>query len=251
MDGAATFADLVHDVLDLIAQDLVLLANLIQLKNRFLIGRLDSEEIRGCISAFLLCGVKIHWGRFSLEFPFTNKFVELLGLLFHGGIEKLGLVSLSSHVINISSNLSLGLFNLSSLKLELLNGALGFSKSGLELELVHLNVFSLGNTLSLVLASPHIRLLVSLVYLSQEITLDARLFLQMVLDTIKLMLEVLEFGHHVGLVLKFLDCFQQVSVFGGNLPLVVLKVSKSKVGLFNLLVSIIEGSEQALVGSSP
>merc|ERR1712127_597741 len=158
------------------------------------------------------------------------------------------------------SNLSLGLFNLSSLKLELLNGALGFSKSGLELELVHLNVFSLGNTLSLVLASPHIRLL-----------------LQMVLDTIKLMLEVLEFakkgspllcfiisnmssftqlgfkldlqfGHHVGLVLKFLDCFQQVSVFSGNLPLVVFKVSKSKVGFFNLLVSFIEGSKQALVG---
>merc|ERR1719464_1798951 len=80
------------------------------------------------------------------------------------------------------------------LKLELLNGALGFSKSGLELELVHLNVFSLGNTLSLVLASPHIRLLVSLVDLSQEITLDASLFLQMVLDTIKLMFEVLEFA---------------------------------------------------------
>merc|ERR1719464_516889 len=163
------------------------------------------------------------------------------------------------------------------LKLELLNGALGFSKSGLELELVHLNVFSLGNTLSLVLASPHIRLLVSLVDLSQEITLDASLFLQMVLDTIKLMFEVLEFakkgspllcfvisnmssltqlgfkldlqfGHHVGLVLKFLDLFQQVSVFSGNLPLVVFKVSKSKVGLFNLLVSFIERSKQALVG---
>merc|ERR1719464_2582518 len=162
------------------------------------------------------------------------------------------------------------------LKLELLNGALGFSKSGLELELVHLNVFSLGNTFSLVLASPHIRLLVSLVDLSQEITLDASLFFQMVLDTIKLMFEVLEFtkkgspllclvisnmssfaqlgfkldlqfGHHVGLVLKFLDLFQQVSVFSGNLPLVVFKVSKSKVGLFNLLVSFIEGSKQALV----
>merc|ERR1712238_450211 len=162
-------------------------------------------------------------------------------------------------------------------KLELLNGALGFSKSGLELELVHLNVFSLGNTLGLVLASPHIRLLVSLVDLSQEITLDASLFIQMVLDTIKLMLKVLEFaekgspllcfiisnmfsfiqlefeldlqfGHHVGCVFKLLDLFQQVSVFSGNLPLVVFKVSKSKVGLFNLLVSIIEGSEQALVG---
>merc|ERR1712061_513983 len=45
MDGAATFADLIHNVLDFIAQDLVFLANLIQLKDRFLISRLDSEEL--------------------------------------------------------------------------------------------------------------------------------------------------------------------------------------------------------------
>merc|ERR1719340_526007 len=46
MDGPTTFTDLIHDILDLIAQDLVLLADLIKLQNRFLISRLDSEELR-------------------------------------------------------------------------------------------------------------------------------------------------------------------------------------------------------------
>merc|ERR1719225_2118593 len=36
MDGAATFADLIHDVLDFIAQDLVLLADFIQSEEAFL-----------------------------------------------------------------------------------------------------------------------------------------------------------------------------------------------------------------------
>merc|ERR1719340_514522 len=45
MDGPTTFTDLIHDILDLIAQDLVLLADLIKLQNRFLISRLDPEEL--------------------------------------------------------------------------------------------------------------------------------------------------------------------------------------------------------------
>merc|ERR1719220_1616481 len=106
-------------------QDLVLLANIIQLEDGFFIGRLDSEELRGCISAFLLCSVKVHGGRFGFEFPFIDKFVKLLGLLLHGCIEKLSLV------------------NLSSLEGELFNCSLGFSESSLEFQLVHLNVFSL------------------------------------------------------------------------------------------------------------
>merc|ERR1712061_409759 len=276
MDGAATLTNLVHDVLDFIAQDLILLANIIQLEDGFFIGRLDSEELRGSISAFLLCSVKVHGGRFSFEFPFINKFVELLGFLLHGGIEKLSLVSLSSHILDVSCNLGLGFVNLSSLKGKLFNGSLGFSKSSLELQLVHLNVFSLGKTLSLILAPPHVRLIVGLGHLPQKVFFDTGFLIQMLLYTIKLMFKILEFaekgcpilgftisnktsffqlslkldlqlGQHVSLVFKFLKLFQQVSIFCSNLPLVVLKVTESKTGLFNLLVGIIERSKQSLV----
>merc|ERR1711962_1191448 len=40
MDGAASFADLVHDVLDLVGEGFVLPANFFQLENSFLISRL-------------------------------------------------------------------------------------------------------------------------------------------------------------------------------------------------------------------
>merc|ERR1712088_859463 len=269
MDGAATFADLIHDVLDFIAQDLVLLADFIQLEDGFLISRLDPEELGGGISGFLVCGVKIHGGRFGFEFPFVNKFVKLLGLLLHGSIEKLSLVSLSSHILNISCNLSLGFVNLSSLKGKLFNSDRGFSESSSEFQLVHFNIFSLGNTFSLVLAPPHVRLIGGLSNLSQKIFLDTRFLIKMLLDTIELMFKILEFaeksssllgfaisnhtsliqlngqlslqfGKHVSLVLEFLKLPQQVSVFSSNLPLVVFEISKSKSGLFNLLVGIIE-----------
>merc|ERR1719305_1829081 len=45
MDGSTTFADLIHDVLDLVAQDLILLSDIIQLKDRFFIGTLNPEEL--------------------------------------------------------------------------------------------------------------------------------------------------------------------------------------------------------------
>merc|ERR1719295_1026743 len=54
MDRPATFADLIHNVLNLIAQEFVLLANLIKLKSRFFIGILDSKQLRRSISALLL-----------------------------------------------------------------------------------------------------------------------------------------------------------------------------------------------------
>ena len=45
VDGASALADLVHDVLDLVGKAFVLTTNFIQLKNRFLIGRLHTEEV--------------------------------------------------------------------------------------------------------------------------------------------------------------------------------------------------------------
>merc|ERR1711917_116322 len=46
VDGPATLANLVHDVLNLIAQDLVLLADLVKLQHSLLISILDAEKLR-------------------------------------------------------------------------------------------------------------------------------------------------------------------------------------------------------------
>ena len=57
MDGAVSLADLVNDVLDLVAQGLVL-PDLVQLKNGLLVAGLDAEKLRGGITCLLL-GVQI------------------------------------------------------------------------------------------------------------------------------------------------------------------------------------------------
>merc|ERR1711963_82872 len=192
-------------------------------------------------------------------------------------MENMSLVSLSSHVINISLQLSLGLFQLTKLSIELFNGALGFRKSGLELHLGHFNIFSLGKTLLLILAPPHIRLLGSLAYLSKDIVLATAFLLKLLLDAIQFMFKVLEFAKqrlaflgliisntlgliqlrgklrlnlnkHISIVLKLLQLSQEISIFCSHFPFAIFKITKSKVSFFNLLVDIIELGHQVLVG---
>ena len=189
----------------------------------------------------------------------------------------MSLVSLSSHLINITLDLCLCLVKLAKLSIELLNGALGFRQSRLKFNLGHLKVLSLGKTFLFILGSPHICLLNSLSNLSQDIIFTTSFFLQLFLDAIKLMFYILEFAKqsvpffcfiisntfgliqlsykldpdltkHTSIVLKLLKLSQEISIFSSNFPLVVFKVTQSQVGLFNLLVDIIEVGNQILVG---
>merc|ERR1740129_1728048 len=87
VDGATSLADLVHDVLDLIAQGLVFPADLIQLEDGLLVGGLDTEQLRGGVAGLLLGVVKVHANAVNLLLPLTNNPVKLLGLLLHGAVE--------------------------------------------------------------------------------------------------------------------------------------------------------------------
>merc|ERR1711971_109059 len=59
VDGAASLADLVHDVLDLVAQSLVLPADLVQLQHGLIVGVLDAEKLSGHIPCLLLSNIKV------------------------------------------------------------------------------------------------------------------------------------------------------------------------------------------------
>merc|ERR1719384_3099969 len=72
VDGAASLADLVHDVLDLVGQGLVLPADLVQLEDRLLVGGLDAEQLRGGIAGLLLGVVKIHANAVNLLLPLSD-----------------------------------------------------------------------------------------------------------------------------------------------------------------------------------
>merc|ERR1719336_654242 len=125
VDGAASLADLVHDVLDLVGQSLVLPADLVQLEDRLLVGGLDAEQLGGGVADLLLGVVKIHANAVNLLLPLSNNSVKLLGLLLHGAVKDLGLVQLLGHGVQITLQLGLGLLHLGQLGVQLVSGGLG------------------------------------------------------------------------------------------------------------------------------
>merc|ERR1712064_153515 len=60
VDGATSLSDLVQDVLDLIAESLVLTPDLVQLNHGLIVGILYLEQLRGDASGLILGNVKIH-----------------------------------------------------------------------------------------------------------------------------------------------------------------------------------------------
>merc|ERR1719445_2409249 len=280
VDGAASLANLVHDVLDLVAQGLVLPADLIQLEDRLLVGGLDAEQLRGGVAGLLLGIVKVHANAVDLLLPLTNNSVELLGLLLHGAVEDLGLVELLAHALELSLELALGPLHLGQLCGELLSGGLGLGEPGLHLELGHLKLLSLSNSLLLVPELHHLSLGVSLAHLSVDILLGADLLIIVVLHASNLVLGIpvlaqkalpflglvvsdsaglrqlvsqgdLQLGEHVGRVLQLLQLTEKIGVLSGQLPLATLHVSKSQISLLNLLAEVVEGAldvSQAFLG---
>merc|ERR1719278_2246208 len=162
VDGAATLADLVHDVLDLIGEVLVLPPDLIQLDHSLLIGRLHAEELRGSIAGLLLCRVEVHANGVHLLLPLTNNPVELPGLLLHCTVQDLSLVQSLGLSLKLSSELVLRLLKLGELSPQLLSSRVSFRETSLHLQLGHLKLLSLSNTLLLVPHTKHISLTKSL-----------------------------------------------------------------------------------------
>merc|ERR1719336_2352328 len=269
VDGAASLADLVHDVLDLIGQSLVLPADLVQLEDRLLVGRLDTEQFRGGIASLLLSVVKIHADAVNLLLPLSDNSVELLGLLLHGAVEDLGLVELLGHGVQVALQLGLGLLHLGQLGVQLLGGGLSLGQAGLHLQLGHLQLLSLGYALLLVPQLHHVGLSVGLAHLPDHVLLGADLLVIVVLHAGHIMLSVpvlaqqglpllglvvghgaglpklvgqgdLQLGEHVGGVLQLLQLAEQVGVLSSQLPLASLHVSQGQVGLLDLLAQLIE-----------
>merc|ERR1719411_154704 len=175
VDGATTLADLVHDVLDLVAKGLVLPPHFVQLEDGLLVGGLDAEQLGGGVAGLLLGVVQVHADAVNLLLPLANNSVELLGLLLHGAVEDLGLVQLGGHVLQFSLQLGLALLNLGQLGVQLLGGGLSLGQAGLHLQLGHLQLLGLGHSLLLVPQLHHLGLGVGLALLSDHVLLGADL----------------------------------------------------------------------------
>merc|ERR1719433_2438360 len=176
MDGAASLADLVHDILDLIGESLVLPADFFQLKHGLLVGRLYLEQLRGGVASLLLADIKVEGQAVDLALPLANDLVKLLGLPVHGSVEDLGLVEAAVH--------------LAQLGVQVVDGRLGFSETSGQLHLGHLELLTLGNGVGLVLLAPALSLTLRLGNKPQRVLAASRLFLEGAAGTVQLMLQV-------------------------------------------------------------
>merc|ERR1719422_2656230 len=192
VDGASTLADLVHDVLDLIAEVLVLPPDLVKLEHSLLVSRLHPEQLGGGVAGLLLGRVKVHANGIDLALPFANNPVELLGLLLHGQVEDLSLVKGLSLSLQVGGQLGASLVKLGKLGLQLVSGGIGLRKTSLHLQLGHLKLLGLGDSLLLVPHTEHVSLSEGLVQGTGKVLLGADLLLVVVLHAGDLVLCVPE-----------------------------------------------------------
>merc|ERR1719178_93767 len=246
VDGASALADLVHDVLDLVGESFVLPADFLQLEHGLLVGRLNLEQLRGGVASLLLADIEVVGQAIDLALPFTNNLVKLLGLPLHGGIEDLGLVQACSHLTDLRGNLALGLLTLgNSVGLVLLAPALGL---GLSLGNKPEGVLTAGSFL-LEGTTGSIKLVLQVPVFTKEKTPLAGLVVAQSLDIIELGSQgSLLLGQDVKVVVEVANNAEKVGVFAGDLVLVGGKVSKSQIGIVDLLVDGIESLQHLLVG---
>merc|ERR1719211_267022 len=276
VDGASTLADLVHDVLDLVGEVLVLPPDLVKLEHSLLVGRLHPEQLRGGVAGLLLGRVKIHANGIDLALPFANNPVELLGLLLHSQVKDLSLVKGLSLSLEVRGKLSASLVKLSKLGLQLVSGGIGLGQTSLHLQLGHLELLGLGDSLLLVPHTQHVSLSEGLVQGTGKVLLGADLLLIVVLHAGHLVLGIpelaekglpllglvvsnspglvqlvgegeLQLGEHVGRVLHLLQLAEEVSVLGSDLPLGSLHVVEGEGGLLDLLALVVEGAQEVPV----
>merc|ERR1719400_415519 len=212
----------------------------------------------------------------TLPFHSPTILSNCLAFFSHGQVEDLSLVKGLSLSLEVRGKLSASLVKLGKLGLQLVSGGIGLGQTSLHLQLGHLELLGLGDSLLLVPHTEHVSLSKGLVQGTSKVLLGADLLLVVVLHAGNLVLGVpelakkglpllglvisnspglvqlvgegeLQLGEHVGRVLHLLQLTEEVSVLGSDLPLGSLHVVEGEGGLLDLLALVVEGAQQVPV----
>lgn len=194
VDVAATFTDLVKQILDFVGEVFVLAADSLELFLAFLVGTLETEQFGGVVAALLLAGVEFGGKVVNLELPFSDDLVEGLLLLLGSVGDGSGTVDLELQILDLGGEALLGLLESHNLLVEGLNSLLCLGKAGLELALGLFEFLGAGDALGLVLGTPELSLGVGLGKLALKISLAFGLLLDLFADVVQVVLEVAEFA---------------------------------------------------------
>lgn len=198
VDVAATFADLVEQVLDLISQVLVLTADSLKLLLALIVGALKTEQLGGVVAALLLGGVELGGQIVDLELPFADDLVEVLLLLLGGVGDQVSAIDLEGQVLDFGGQTLAGLLQGDNLLVEGLDGLLSLGEAGLQLALGLLEFLRAGDALGLVLGTPQLGIGVGLAELALDVNLAFGFFLHLLADVVQVVLQVAELAEKSG-----------------------------------------------------
>merc|ERR1719187_2445909 len=189
-EGAATFADLFHEVLDLLGETLVFTADGIEVLEVLLVHSLDTEVLGRELPAFLLGNIKISSKAINLDLVVVNGLVEELLLLLGIGSHDLGTLEIKLHSLNVNEDGALLLIEGEVLQVQLFDLEFSFLKTGIDLQAGSLNLFGLHDTFLFVLGTPHHGISISLVVLALSVSLGFDFLVVLFAEAIEIVLEV-------------------------------------------------------------
>ena len=109
MDVSAAFADLVHQILDLVGQVLVLATDSLQVFLALVVAGLEAEQFGRVVAAFLLGSVQLGGQVVHLGLPFGNDLVEVLAALLHLVGQQVSALHFDVHVVQLAGQTHLDL----------------------------------------------------------------------------------------------------------------------------------------------
>merc|ERR1719357_1810935 len=249
VDGAATLAKLVQEVLDLVSEVLVLALDNVQLLETLVASGLQPEELGGVVAALVLGGSHLGRDIGGLGLPLAKNLVEVLAPLL--GDEGSGVHPLVLHgkVIELVVHPGLGLLSVGDLGGEHVNQLLALDDLGLQLVAGGLKLFNAAHTLGFKAGLPQLDLGLSLGEGLQGIRLPHGFVLHLLPEVLKVGGHHLVLGQQRGTILA-LSIGQGLGVLqlGGDRDLTLVHVGNGRLQFVNLAGQVLVLNLQPLLG---
>merc|ERR1719300_2150362 len=250
VDGAATLAKLVQEILDLVSKVLVLALDNVQLLETLVASGLQPEELRGVVAALVLGGSHLGRDIGGLGLPLAENLVEVFAPLL--GDEGSGVHPLVLHgqVIELVVHPGLGLLGVGNLGGEHVNQLLALNDLGLQLVAGGLKLFNAAHAFGFEAGLPELDLGLSLREGLQGIRLPHGLVLHLLPEVLKVGGHHLVLGQQRGTILA-LSIGQGLGVLqlGGDRDLALVHVGNGRLQLVNLAGQVLVLDLQPLLGA--
>merc|ERR1719510_1883384 len=249
VDGAASVAELIQKILDLISEVLVLATDHVQLFVGLVQRGLDAERLGVVVAALGVAGLQFGSQVLALSLPLADNLVEAAASLLGDDGSSVGPLVLHLKLLQVHFHPVLGLLGGSDLLVQGVDGLLSLGDAGAQLVLGALQLVDATKTLGLKLGLPQLDLGLGLGESTKDIVLLLRLLLDPLAQILRLGVEVLELGEQGGAVTG-LGIPQPLGVLqlGAQGDFVLGEGADGVLGLLDLAAEVLALDLQLLLG---